>query len=101
MYDAERPQHPESSRGPERPARPEPPQRTSTGSLLPVVMVAAPLLVLITGLVAFTGRAGLLMLAVIAAIPAFVMLHYLLWGRLLSKNLGKHAQSEEAESRED
>ena len=97
MYDAERPQHLESSR---RPERPEPPQRSSSGSLLPVLMVSAPLVVLITGLVAFTGRAGLLMLAVIAALPAFVLLHYLLWGRLLSKNL-KNAPPEEAESRDD
>jgi hypothetical protein len=58
-------------------------------------MVAAPMLVLIVGLVAFTGRAGLLMLAVVAAIPAFVMLHYLLWGRLLMKALGKRAPDED------
>jgi hypothetical protein len=49
--------------------------------------VAAPLIVMIIGLVAFTGRAGILMLGVIATIPAFVLLHYLLWGRLLMKRL--------------
>jgi hypothetical protein len=74
---------------PARPERPSPPdaQRRSRGSLVPVLMVAAPLIVMIVGLVAFTGRAGLLMLGVIATIPAFVLLHYLLWGRLLSKRL--------------
>jgi hypothetical protein len=79
-------------RPPEVPPRPERPapldaQRRSRGSLVPVLMVAAPLIVMIIGLVAFTGRAGLLMLGVIATIPAFVLLHYLLWGRLLMKRL--------------
>jgi hypothetical protein len=68
------------------PQRPElPPERKSKSSLLPVVLVLVPLLLMIVGIVAFTGRAGLLMLAVVAAVPAFLMLHYVLWGYWLSK----------------
>jgi hypothetical protein len=70
-----------------RPERPEPPQRQSKKSLWPVVIVLLPLLLLIAGIVAFTGRAGLLMLAAVSCVPAFLMLHYLLWGHWLSKTI--------------
>jgi hypothetical protein len=79
VYDVER----------DNPTRPEPPThpRKPGGSLLPVMMVAVPLLILIVGVVALTGKAGLLMVAVIAAVPAFMLLHYLLWGYWLGKSL--------------
>ncbi len=72
----------------ERPLRPEPPgPAPSKSSLLPVAMVMAVIAVFLTGVVAFTGQAGLLMLAAMACIPAFVALHYFLWGRWLMKSI--------------
>jgi hypothetical protein len=69
--------------------RPEPPgpPRKSSGSFLPIVLVLVPLGILILGILAFTGKAGLLMFAVIASVPAFMILHYFLWGYWLGKNL--------------
>ena len=46
-----------------------------------------PLAVVLVGVVALAGKAGLMMIGVAAAIPAFVFLHYLLWGRWLMKSL--------------
>jgi hypothetical protein len=92
VYDTERPLRPE------RPERPEPVPRKS--SLLPVVMVLVPIAVFVTGIVAFTGQAGLLMLAAIACIPAFMALHYLLWGHWLSKNIRQEAADAEQAGRE-
>ncbi len=89
MYDTERPR---------RPQRPEPMPRKS--SLLPVVMVLVPIAVFITGVVAFTGLAGLLMLAAIACIPAFMVLHYFLWGYWLSKSIRQEATDDEQGGRE-
>ncbi len=41
------------------PKRPEPPsERKTSGSLLPVVLVLVPLVLLIVGIVAFTGAPG-------------------------------------------
>ncbi len=78
-----------------------PPQRKSTGSLLPVVLVLVPLVLLIVGVVAFAGRAGLLMLAVVACVPAFMMLHYVLWGYWLSKALHQDEPADSAEPKRD
>jgi hypothetical protein len=72
------------------PKRPEPPEgQRRRSSLGPVLLVVVPLAILILGVVAFTGRAGLLMLAVIASVPAFLMFHYLLWGHWLRKSLNR------------
>jgi len=77
VYDVER-----------QPQRPDfPPQAKSKSSLWPVVMVLVPLVLMIVGIVAFTGRAGLLMLAVVACVPAIMMLHYVLWGYWLNKTI--------------
>jgi hypothetical protein len=83
----------------DKPIRPEPPpmpQPASRRSLVPVVMVVVPLAIFIAGIAAFTGKAGLLILAVIACVPAFVMLHYLLWGYWLGRSL-REAQQRERE----
>ena len=81
MYDVER----------DIPTRPEPPlpatRTPGGGSLVPVFMVLVPLVLLIVGVVAFTGLAGLLMIAAIASVPAFMVLHYLLWGYWLGKSI--------------
>ncbi|REK17974.1 MAG: hypothetical protein DWQ37_05490 [Planctomycetota bacterium] len=71
------------------PRRPEPPgqAKPNRSSMLPVALVVVPLAMLVGVVVAFTGRAGLLMLAVVACVPAFIMLHYVLWGHWLSKSL--------------
>jgi hypothetical protein len=79
VYDLER----DNLRRPESPGS----APRSKSSLLPVVLVIVPLGILVLGAVAFAGRAGLLMLAVVAAIPAFVAAHYLLWGRWLMRSL--------------
>ena len=50
-------------------------------------MVLVPVAVLLTGVVALAGRAGLMMIGVAALIPAFMFLHYLLWGRWLMKSI--------------
>jgi hypothetical protein len=92
VYDVERDK-------PTKPERPPPPERRSGGgSLLPVMLVLAPLLILIVGVVAFTGLAGLLMVAVIASVPAFMMLHYLLWGYWLGKNIHDEEEDHQEES---
>ena len=75
--------------------RPEPPPPQRKHSLLPVIMVAMPLLVMLTGVVAFTGQAGLMMLGAIACIPAFMALHYVLWGRWLMRSLRRQQQTDE------
>ena len=81
MYDVERDI-------PTRPERPQiPARKPGGGSLLPVIMVLVPLLILMVGIVAFTGLAGLLMMAAIASVPAFMILHYLLWGYWLGKSI--------------
>ncbi len=72
---------------PQRPERPAPPAAHSKSSLIPVVMVLVPLGMLLTGVVALAGRTGLLMIGVAALIPAFMFLHYLLWGRWLMRSL--------------
>jgi hypothetical protein len=69
-------------------------------SLLPVVMVLVPIAVFVCGVVAFTGLAGLLMLAAIACIPAFMVLHYFLWGHWLSKSIRQEAAEDEQARRE-
>lgn len=79
MYDVEHD-------NPRRPEPPGPPPKSS-GSFLPVILVLVPLAILILGILAFTGKAGLLMFAVIASVPAFMILHYLLWGYWLRKSL--------------
>jgi uncharacterized protein YneF (UPF0154 family) len=58
-------------------------------------MVLVPVAVLLTGVVALAGRAGLMMIGVAALIPAFMFLHYLLWGRWLMKNLKQNPPDEE------
>ena len=58
-------------------------------------MVLVPLAVLLMGVVALAGRAGLLMIGVAAAIPAFMFLHYLLWGRWLLKSLKRQPPEDE------
>ena len=90
MYDAPRDIPPK----PERPPIPDP---KPGGSFFPIVMVLVPLLLLTIGIVAFTGLAGLLMLAVIASVPAFMMLHYLLWGHWLGKSIRDAHQQETEE----
>ena len=81
MYDVERDI-------PTRPERPQmPAHKPGGGSLLPIILVLVPLLILMMGIVAFTGLAGLLMMAVIASVPAFMFLHYLLWGYWLGKSI--------------
>lgn len=70
--------------------------KPSTRSLMPVALVLFPLLLFLLGVVAFTGQAGLLMLAAVAAVPAFILLHYFLWGRWLLKSLRK--QTSEGDS---
>jgi hypothetical protein len=95
VYDVERDK-------PTKPERPPPPERRPAGgSLLPVMLVLGPVLILIVGVVAFTGLAGLLMVAVIACVPAFMVLHYLLWGYWLGKNIRdeEEAQQNEADDR--
>ena len=79
MSDAQRPTRPE------RPAA-SPGARSKT-SLAPVIMVLVPLAVMLMGVVALAGKPGLLMIGVAAAIPAFMFLHYLLWGRWLMNSL--------------
>lgn len=78
----------------ERPTRPErpaaPPGARSKSSLIPVIMVLVPLGVVLTGVVALAGQAGLMMIGVATLIPAFMFLHYLLWGRWLMKSLKQH-----------
>lgn len=78
---------------PVRPARPEPPARTDGkaqgGSLVPILLVGVPLLTFAAGLVLFLGRAGVLILIAIASLPAFILMHYLLWGRWLRKALSE------------
>lgn len=89
MYDVERDI-------PTRPERPQTPARKpGGGSLLPVILVLVPLLILMVGIVAFTGLAGLLMMAVIASVPAFMFLHYLLWGYWLGKSIRDAEDSKE------
>jgi hypothetical protein len=63
--------------------------------MLPVIMVLVPIAVFVTGIVAFTGQAGLLMLGAIASIPAFMLLHYFLWGHWLSKSIRQQDTDEE------
>ncbi len=95
VYDLERDK-------PTRPERPPPPVRKpGGGSLLPVMLVLVLILILIVGVVAFTGLAGLLMVAVIASVPAFMMLHYLLWGYWLGKNIRDAEESQEDEEDDD
>jgi hypothetical protein len=80
VYDVER----------DKPKRPDPPpmgEQRRRRSLLPVVMVAVPLVIFAAGIVIFTGKAGLLILAAIASVPAFVLLHYLLWGYWLARSM--------------
>lgn len=90
VYDLERDK-------PIRPERPPASAPKSTGSVLPVMMVLAPLFLLVMGVVAFTGLAGLLILAAIACVPAFMMLHYMLWGYWLGKSIRDEAESDESE----
>ncbi len=80
---------------PPRPVRPEPPSRDAKRSLLPVVLVLVPMAIALLGIVALTGRAGLLMVAAIACIPAFMALHYVLWGRWLLKSIKNQAPPED------
>lgn len=87
LYDAQRPSRPE------RPAAP--PGVRSKSSLIPVIMVLVPVAVLLTGVVALAGRAGLLMIGVAALIPAFMFMHYLLWGRWLMNSLKQHPEEDE------
>ena len=58
-------------------------------------MVLVPVAVLLMGVVALAGKAGLLMIGVAALIPAFMFLHYLLWGRWLMKSLKQQPPDEE------
>jgi hypothetical protein len=60
-----------------------------------VVLVVAPLAVLLVGVVALAGKAGLMMIGVAAAIPAFMFLHYLLWGRWLLKSVKRQPPDRE------
>lgn len=79
-----------SRRLPEREPKP------STRSLLPVAMVLFPLLLFILSVVAFTGQAGLMMLGAVAAVPAFILLHYFLWGRWLLRSMRQQASESDS-----
>jgi hypothetical protein len=88
VYDVEREK-------PLPPERPRPPEDRGTGSFLPVLMVLVPLFFLIVGVVALSGLAGLYILAVIASVPAFLLMHYLLWGYWLGKNIHEDEENDD------
>lgn len=61
---------------------------------MPVVFVMVPVVIVTIGLVAFLGRAGLLMIVAVATVPGFILLHYLLWGRWLARRLREQAEAD-------
>jgi hypothetical protein len=58
-------------------------------------MVLVPVALLMLGVVALAGRTGLLMIGVAALIPAFIFLHYILWGRWLMKSIGQQPRDDD------
>jgi hypothetical protein len=88
VYDVEREK-------PLPPDRPRPQEASRGGSFLPVLMVLVPLFFLIVGVVALSGLAGLYILAVIASVPAFMLMHYLLWGYWLGKSIHEDQDEED------
>jgi hypothetical protein len=87
VYDVER----EKLMPPERPR----PAETSRGSFVPILMLLVPLFFLIVGIVALSGLAGLYILAAIASVPAFMLMHYLLWGYWLGRHIRDEQQDED------
>jgi hypothetical protein len=88
VYDVEREK-------PMPPERPRPPEASRGGSFVPILMVLVPLLFLIVGIVALAGLAGLYILAAIASVPAFLLMHYLLWGYWLGRHIQEDHEDED------
>lgn len=65
------------------------------GSLMPVLVVFGSGLMIIVGLIAFTGPAGLNIVLAIGGVLAFAGLHYILWGWWLSGWIRRREQADE------
>jgi hypothetical protein len=80
------------------------PQRETpkpSGSFVPLVTVLGFVSIMVVGLVVLAGRAGVLMMIVVAAVLALPVLHYLTWGRWLSKSLQAKRDEDEQDARDE
>jgi hypothetical protein len=72
-----------------------------SGSFVPLVTVLLFVLIMVVGLIVLAGRAGVLMMIVVAAVLALPVLHYVTWGRWLSKSLRARQNENERDSGDD
>ena len=91
MFDARR-GNPQFER-PAPPSSPPPPR----GSLVPVFVVLAFVLVVVVGLVGLTGVAGLYILLAVAGVLGFAAMHYVLWGWWLGNKIRQQHESDEGD----